>query len=1434
MTDLKEMDLTSEYVDVLARQHRWAATGVSDYPPRDPLVGQTRFFRRYKTFIQTVDQEQDNFAHVFAVEGEWGRGKSRLGHELIAQINDCSKGWYVRSETGALASAPLFDDVHRRDEYLGLYIRYSQLASDYQNSDNWFAFGLYKALLPLATKAFDGSIQSEIARQALRRLEPEGFDPARLRELLQLDAGYTEEQLYFEPKLVIDLVQAAYGYMSDFGIRYVLVVLDELETVAEAATFGLEQDEAKRMDGQAIRLIGKAIKEEDPRRALPWLRYVALCSPLLGQQLREIQSVARRFELVELEHNAFGDVSDYLGQLRYARMLSFDYPTGLVEAAYAMSGANFGWFNVVMANVDAVLGQFVDAGKPIPDTGQVFEAVLASSGRVAAHVLDDNAIEGIDTKDRSLLTLARQLLFGQLPIALRDCPPRMVELLDHKNEYSETVASRYRRVRWDMLDCRRALEEAKFQRDKDEWFYPGVEQGLNLSALLQNLRTFAIKEPEPDALLIPLSHTEFRHLVGLLYGHPAAELAAEALWQKLVGLDKELPPEEATHIGPSVAMLLRLDLRYRTQQNNSMIFRDPGYADAHSAGMRAFEQDYGSDASLRARTRLTGLFRLLDRNWQYDEPPYPNQESLVLQAAPHGRGRGGKGGLLFCDGLMLHPDNQVWFAWVSSTDELNRLHALACRVRAEQGRFPVMAFTGSLGVLDYCDKGGFDDPPRHGKDDVLLYYLNSSELDVVERIGLLPAYRSGFELKDEAFTTKFKSRLHSIRDFTYVAIAQWRHRLDARGLIAWPLRPGGKLNPDERDLLFKAWRLLAIEDPQLGGIHGLLPEHGVEAEALATLFGRLALSSKVVSQGYGKNEHAGLFLDLDQPEQAQARFPPFLARIADPSKPRSWMLDQARATWYWGHLSTASGLSAKNVFDDWMWWCHGLHLLKIEDETLKLPKWIQVTLAELKAGVQMAENWLDGTGAHDYRAAVKTLERVYGTDKIPGYFAPKGAAPQGTQTTEALDHVEKARSLLEALATQEQALTEVTDLKAIGERLPALIGTRSKVRSLVARVRPEKATKVVIDHLRTLRLEDTRVSLYERVESARLFAEFVDRCGRAIAAQTDTLIAHVDADEEAKPPFPRRLFTLSLETIRNILSGALDRTADTATQLEEAGAGSETLLHFLRSLQFDKVSERLDLLGREAGYDPSTEVIKPFDDIDGYILHAYRQFKEKYKTARGQTQAVGSRIDTARRVLDPLPMDYQEQDHPVLLEEYLNDHRLIEASFHDLAEQADEQLQKIHGQARKGRFEAIRDVPDTLTKSLLTQSAVLGGKVQRIENSIQGYRAAKLEAANSALRVPLNPLFKACGLAEIPPLGLAEVSSLSLHDLTVELDLRVRDWRSRGEGVLSGTGIGVDRWCEIAGVLLRDQQPSLASEEQRVLIDKGILQARLAFGGDRP
>jgi hypothetical protein len=1421
-----QITLTAATVAGLAKRHAWAATGVSDYPPRDPLVGQSRFFKRYRTFIHTVDQDADNFAHVFAVEAEWGRGKSRLGHELIAQINDCSKGWFVRDTDGNLKDQKLFDQT-QQDKYLALYIRYSQVASHYQNSDNWFGFGLYNALLPLATRQFDGSLQSKIAEQALRRLEPMGFDSAVLVEALELAKAHSEETLYEDPTLVVCLVQAAYAYLQKFGIQYVLVVLDELETVAEAATFGLEQDDTKRLDGQAIRLIGKAIKEEDPRRKLPWLRYVALCSPLLGQQLREIQSVARRFELVELEHNAFADVSDYVAQLKDERKLAFDYPTGLVEAAYAMSGANFGWFNVIMANVDAVLAQYEQAGKALPPIGELFDAVVESSGRVADHVLDAHAIEAIKTADHELRTTAQALLYGQLPLSLKQCPARSTELLGVQNEDGEPVASLYRVVPFDPLRCRQALEDAKFQRQKDEWLYPAVEQALSLTVLLQNLRTFAINETDPNVLLLPLSQGEFKHLLSLLYDHPAVEFAADALWQKLVGNEHQLPPEEATHIGPSVAMLLRLDLRYRSQQRNSMIFRDPAHADAHELAMKRFMQDSGANPGLRLQTRLTGLFRLLDKNWQYAQSPLANTEGLSIQLPPRGQGQGQRGGLMLCEAIKLHPEGLAWFAWVSNREDFDKLYALATLRRNDEGRFPVVVFTSSTYLMDQYNRGDIGDTVR---DDLLLYYLNSSEVDQVERIGLLPPYCSGFELSNEALTSRFKSKLNALRDFAYQAMHVWRQRLNERGLIAWPLRPGGKISSTDRDLLFRAWKLMAIDEPKLNGLNDIEPRHGIDAEEVGGLLQRIGPSNKMLAQGYAANEHANLFSDPATPLHAQARIPQFLARIANPAASQEWTLEKAKRTWYWGYVSHGSGLTVKSIFDDWMWWCGEIHLLQPENATSTQAKWISVPRAALDSAITEARNWFDGGGADGYKATVKKLERVFGSDRIPGLFAPLGKAPIGTETVEANDQLSLARKRFDTLKVEEEALANTPALATIVEKLPAFLQGRSEVLLRVARVRPAKPPQVALGNVNTLKLDDKSQSLFQRIEQARLFAEYVDKAARQIKGRVASLISDVDADCAGMKHFPQSLFTLSLETISKILDGALQQQNDSQTSKTEGTASSDTLLHYLRSLQLDKAGERLQLLADEVGVSLETDNQQPFSEVAGHVLCAYRDGKEKFEKVSAYLNELQDRCVLAKRMLDPLPSDYAGKEHPQALATVEQKLLLIGDAFEEIGDNAKVEREKFREQARKGQFSAIREVPERLLKPLQSQLHPLGGEIMKIENEISQYRDARVASANSYIAQTLTPLFAACAKPVPSSIPMSQVESLSLHHLQVHLDLQAQQGAMQANELLAGTGLDVDAWETLACAVASGTTPALDGGAQEKLVSRGILKVQLTFG----
>jgi hypothetical protein len=1419
--------LDAAVIGQLSKQHRWAATGVSDYPPRDPLVGQSRFFKCYQTFIQTVDQDADNFAHVFAVEAEWGRGKSRLGHELIAQINDCSKGWYVRNDDNELEARKLFDQA-TQDKYLALYIRYSQVASQYQNADNWFGFGLYKALLPLATGQFDGSIQSKIAEQALHRLQPAGFETVQLATALELDQQYGDEALYEQAGLVVRLVQAAYAYLNKFGIAYVLVVLDELETVAEAASFGLEEG-SQRLDGPAIRLIGHAIKEEDPRRKLPWLRYVALCSPLLGQQLREIQSVARRFELVELEHNAFADVSDYVGQLQAERKLAHEYPTGLVEAAYAMSGANFGWFNVIMANVDAVLAQFKGAGKTEFTIGELFDSVVDSSGRVAKHVLDKHAIESIKSTDHNLLLVARDLLYGQLPVALAQCPPSSKALLNLQNEDGAPVASLYRKMPFDALKCRQALQDAKFKREGEEWLYPAVEQSLNLNALLQNLRTFAINEADKDVLLLPLSRLEFKHLLNLLYDHPAIEFAADALWLKLIGNEHQLPDDEATHIGPSVAMLLRLDLRYRSQLNTSMLFRDPADADLHEVAMKAMLQASTHNVGLRISARLTGLMRLLDKNWQYSQPALANKENLIIQTSPRGQGQGQQGGLLFCDALKLHPSNLAWFAWVSNRDELDRLHLLASGRHADDGRFPVIAFTASTHLMEQYNRG---DVEEKLKDDLMLYYLNQSEVEQLEHIGLPPEHGRGAALDESRLTLKFKNKLYALRDYAYPAMDQWRQYLNRRGLIAWPLKPG-KINASDRDLLFRAWRLFAIQEPKLSGLNDLDKHPDLNGAEVAGLLSRIAYSDRQISLGFGKENGTALFSDLANPQQAQAQFPYFLARIANPAVQQEWTLEKAKRFWYWGYISQPnSGLTAKSVFDDWMWWCGELNALQLQDSTSSLAKWQTLPRAKLDNAIVEAKNWFEGASAGGYKESVAKLELVFG-DRISHLFAPLGKSPQGTKTVEANEQLIAARKAFDQLKIDEEALSLLgtESLDAIAAKLPVLLKGRAEVLQCVAKVKPELLSPISLGNINSLDLESKNQPLYQRIEQGRLFAEHVDLVAKKIKERVNYLIHEIEEDSQGLEQFPRQLFTLSLQTIVSLLDGALLQANHTGTAISEGTGSSDTLLYYLRDLALDKVEERLSLLAEEAGISIDSGSIKSFSETSGHILSAYRACKSKYESVTQHLTTLQNRCNEAKIILEVIPDDYADSGQGKEIVDLLQKLISIGDAFEDLEGDAKIEREKFSELARKGQFLAIRDVPERLLNKLQTPLHSIGGAINKIENTIRAYQEKLVQNLNEQYVSVLTPLFLACNQDRPQALSLTEVSALCLHDLQMKLDVQRSQWEQQANQLLGGMGLDYAAWRALAQAIDAGDNPALAPSVQDALVSKGILKMKLSFGG---
>jgi hypothetical protein len=1421
-------------------QHQWAAGGVSTYPLNHPIVGQGSFYRTFKQFIHVVDQESEQFAHVFAIIAQWGIGKSRLAYELISQINDTSKGWYVRHETGSLVKADLFYDDRDREQYLGLYIRYSQIANEHHNIDNWFGYGLYKALLPLARGEFDASIQGQIAQEGFDRLFTQGFETDRLAELLEISANHSDEELYEDQYLLTRLCQNAYNYLQEFGIRYILVALDELETVAETSTYGLEDSDIKHMDGRAIKLLGKAIKEEDPRRKLPWLRYVALCSPAIGDELREIQSTARRFELVDLAQNAFADVSDFVKTLDAEGRLSESYPIGVVEAAYAMSGGNFGWFNVIMANIDGRLRsrqtEKAKDSKPKALTiGSLFEELVETSSRIRDFILDHSAINELQI-DRAYLPSATELLYGQLPVLLSQWQPAELQaLLTAQNEYNEPLALRYRQVEWDELDCSKSLRAAKFIRDQDLWRLQSVSQPLDLRQLLDNLSTYAIYARRtgdtdgqfnrtPDGkriLLVPLTQYGFIELVTFLYPHPAADDAARALWQSLIG-DAELPHEDATHIGPSIAMLERLDLRYRKRSQTSLIFRDPDQSSAHEQAMATRKQQRLPD---RAREILTGIMRVLDQNWTYDQVSVGIAADFIAIETPRtSRGRE-QGGLVTCNALKLHPLGRAILAWVQNEQELEELCEAVNSQFGKKGKTPMIAFTSSRALVERL-KNPASDRLVNASSYLLLYQLSTNEEYVLNRVGLSLQDQNGFKIEVSNFNTTFTQRVNAFQRGLLEEIQRWRQSLNQAGHIAWPLRPSGSLKATEKELLIRTWKYLLLETSE-HALYEIDESSGLNTEAIVATLEKLSLSRTLQAAGYSNHEQANLFSSNES--DAIAEIPPFLVRILEPfiCKKSSWSEDKAKQRWLWGY--TWEGAKPRDTFNDWLNIIVDLGFATAGSDG----NFNFLELTTLRGRIQAAENWLDT----DYPAIVRKMQEVFGEGEVNQLFGCDGSI--GTKTALARGKLQDAKGYLKALEANEISFPEATEFQQKQHQI---------LTSAKQRLELIKAVNFVFDqneyndfnkddNIRTLDFRNDDEALWLRLRRAELFSDRILSISERLKEQIESLQSEMRVTVGSLEYFPIQLFTLSLEKIRNILNGAIHVSTPLGSTAKLQMSDSSALGQCLKDLRIAEAINRLEQLCREAGLniEGATIVEIPFEQIDGQIVTGFRRFTQEFKNIQEKLADAKSRLNKLEQWLKDAPTDFPYPADIEGLEQLKLKSTFIDDSLALIQEEEAESLrgeQLYDRPAKQGNFQPLMKQAESLLTVPRQKLTQLTGQVLNIENAIQGFITKLLNQPEiQSIEKGFNQLLKAKKQTPRAPLSRPELEqSGSLGAASAKVEARRTDWLKEANELLSNT-VSFERWQRIVAAVEQGNDPDLTAAEETQLVRSGLLVRTYRLGG---
>jgi len=1422
----------------LSRIHQWEATGVSGYPIRHPIVGQGGFYRNFKNFLRQVDTPDNPFAHVFAIVAQWGVGKSRLGYEVIAQVNDTSKGWKVRDEDGNLENARLFSSEAEREQYLAFYIRYSQIAHEQLHLDNWLAPGLYKTLVPLARGKFDRSIQHQVAQQAYERLFVKGFDPAELAAAMELDQ-HSEDELYRDTDLTTRLCTAAYEVLAQYGIKYVMVVLDELETAAERANAGLSAEEARAMDGKAITLLrkamesptlgqaeitglSKAIKEEDARARFPWLRYLALCSPAIGDELKEVESTNRRFEIVDLEPNAFADVSTFVESLDREGRLLRSYPKGLVEAAYMMSNGNFGWFNVTMAAVDQAMEQIASSEAPI---SEVFQRAILCSERVGRYILDKRSIDELNLP-RDLETQASNLLFGQQPIAIDQMgnEPAQILLKAH-NSFGEPVAIPYQRVKWNQKECSQLLIQARGQRQSGtgNWTMPGIPEPINLEYLLDNLATLAVREGstrvEDDiyTLLLPQTEAGFLQLLDLIYPHPAVDDVGRILWKGLMGESKS--EAVSTHIGPSIEMLRRLDIRLRKASTDA-ILRSPAENQAYSA---VVEQLNRSDRETRQDV-LTGIMRLLDEHWDYDPVEVDDNKSIIAI-------RTDKHGLRDFKGLSLNPKELVIFAWANSDAALEKVLQTVAEVQKQENCCPILlVFTSDYGLPERfltAKKSTFEKARGFTR----LINLNSSEINALEQVGLPREYWDGFRIHEDRLTTRFFQRLNRIKGSVVRNIREWRHDLSNAGRIAWPLRPSGVLKEAVLDALIEGWKTAIVDygDKSLGEIGGETAASQIDFDTLIPAIDSLGLSTNAGPRGYSEPDDTAQFW-VGQQEQAKPAIPPLLVheivgwlremeaqRQPDPTI----TVEKAKEKWLWGYLWDNN--KPNTVFEEWMTLAQKLYWIKPEKDEgsgrKKTKPYSLVSLQAMEGKLDEAKNYLNT----EFRKIYGELVGVFGEEAVIFKIDPKSKGPRYVRAQGQLKNAEQALQELEE--HEGQSFDEAWFLKATQLRIQFY---RALGEVYVEKSQQQKLAPAQLDPQITF--DDDTKPFWERVHQVSEFARYVTSIATRIREKVPVVqetIRSQQGDSEGGLRFPTNLFVRPLSKVLDTVDEGMEGRDPFTSSERSRNAHPETLAYYLKDLRTQEAFRELEKLGREVGVslDPRQDVEKP-EAISGHIMQGFRELQRRYQDAKAMVLDLQTRLESLETALENAPGDFAMPQNASLAELSGQPELIADELEIRLSEDVDDLLDRHDSSMKLGNFEPLmREALNTLVDPSEAALRTLIGKVRTLENAVREYRQKLLDQETAQdVRQAYNNLRGIKGKAAIQPPTLADLEKQqSLRDAQIYLRGQEQVWREEGGEILAEAGVTFDEWMATLESIARLAEPPIHPDKLNSLVEHGFL-----------
>lgn len=1139
----------------------WSPFGTSDFPLNQPMIGQKEFYNIFRSFTKTM--KTAGMATIFPLISKWGIGKSRIGFEVISEPLGMDKGWIINDD-GEQKEVRIFKP-NFEDKVLPLYIRYSQMCHQDLIGDNWVAYGMYIALSYLS-KESDGSIQGKIMECIQDALSVVGFDREKLNYILEVDSVNLDDLVINKDKLD-KLTRNGIDYIKKFNIEHILIVCDELETAGEIAKYGIEQDKElqSKIDGEAIQVITNAIKHEDPRKKYPEAVFLLLCSTVIGGSIQGIGALDRRTEMYEMLQNSFADISDFTEHLNKKGMIP-EYPDRLIEAAYTIAGGNFGWFNVIMNNVD----QKMEDETVKKDVGFIFENILNSSNRFQDSLIDKPAFDYIQCDDKFRQRI-KHVLLKQIPDKKTEYSKEEINaMLEAKAEDGEKLFKEFYKIKLKKDDLGVFLNSQGYKKDIGDVFINSFGGSFDLAVLLRSLKTFSISVNENE-FIVGREEETFLDQVRMLYPKEEVEEAARYIYSYIIDKLQIEEVVEADYIGPNFAYLSRLNKRYRVEKDNF------GYVPDTEKN-----KEIEKLIAERSKNKIEEVKKVLSGACRALELSYPEESFYNINGVDCVRTKVENGPY-----LDVHGDKVVDIVWGKDEEKLKE--ALLDNTLIKDGVHPVIVISDSVISQEYTDKFVKEKYEGIGK---CLIFVNVTRLqkDILEAMSL---DKDDLDIRENKnmITPTLRERVRKIRDYFKLKSSEWFERLDNEG---WILRPiiYKKHTDDQIKILSIAFKKMLINNLDFEELGSKKDVKLTDAEYTELKMVLRNVSIGKINEGQGYKE-TGLFIKEDE-NKFSIDIPCCINRILKFNASSNKAINEYENKFF---FSLVKDVKPKKVIDQWILFMSALNLLiKTQDGLIA-----RISSYELDGRYSLVKKWLDDDCKKEIESMKKVINgpylKVLEENQIPFYKVQ-------------LQEADKIKNSIKLDALEETDKNNYLNFKEVISKIDEF-----------SRLCYQVYDKAMWNNIKTynsniikdIKIDDKEKPLWFRIRHIRLFIDYINNL--KIPAENNILKKVTEIKDNCiyeGVMLPISPVTNILQKYCNELQNSTDYDKMTSTGAGTMVSYINTLAYKLKDGDFSGAAKRIEEILEDCGLEQLDNNDLRWS-IDSGIIGKYKNIYKSFK-----------------------------------------------------------------------------------------------------------------------------------------------------------------------------------------------------------------------------